>query len=69
MPKLNSLMVEDRGFGTRRLADDDIDMQAVSHANCWGLEHRDLSGVQDIGIEEIARARGQIYLTVIDEIG
>jgi len=29
-------------------------MRAVEHAVAWGLEHRDLSGVQAIGIDEIA---------------
>ena len=44
-------------------------MHAVEHAVAWGLEHRDLSGVQAIGIDEIAWARGHTYLTVIYEIG
>ena len=44
-------------------------MRAVEHAVAWGLEHRDLSGVQAIGIDEIAWARGHTYLTVIYEIG
>jgi len=33
-------------------------MRAVEHAVAWGLEHRDLSGVQAIGIDEIAVAKG-----------
>lgn len=41
---------------------------SVRHAVHWGLVHRDLSGVEAIGIDEIQRRRGHHYLTLIYQI-
>ncbi len=35
----------------------------------WGLEHRDLSKVTALGVDEIAWARGHTYLTLLYDIG
>ena len=42
--------------------------RSVQMAVHWGLEHRDLSGITAIGVDEIQRARGQKYLTVVYQI-
>ena len=34
----------------------------------WGLAHRDLSGIEVIGIDELARRRGRRYLTLVYQI-
>jgi len=39
--------------------------QAVRHAVWWGLVHRDLSGVEAIGVDEIQWRRGHHYLTLV----
>jgi transposase len=41
---------------------------AVRHAVFWGLVHRDLSGVEAIGVDEIQWRRGHHYLTLIYQI-
>jgi len=38
--------------------------RSVRHAVAWGLVHRDESGVEAIGIDEIQCQRGQRYLTL-----
>ena len=42
--------------------------RSVRHAVCWGLVHRDESGVGAIGIDEIQCQRGQRYLTLVYQI-
>lgn len=37
---------------------------AVKHAVFWGLEHRDLEGIQAIGVDEVQWHRGHKYQTV-----
>lgn len=41
---------------------------AVKWAVAYGLEHRDLDGIEAIGIDEIAYKKGHKYLTVVYEI-
>lgn len=41
---------------------------AVKWAVAYGLEHRDLCGIQALGIDEIAYKKGHKYLTVVYEI-
>ncbi len=40
---------------------------SVKHAVEWGLTHRDLSGIDAIGVDEIQWRSGHTYLTVIAE--
>jgi transposase len=42
--------------------------RAVSIAVDWGLDHRDLSSVESIGVDEILWQRGHRYLTVVYQI-
>jgi transposase len=42
--------------------------RAVEHAVEWGLKHRDLRKVTALGVDEIARARGHTYLTLVYDI-
>lgn len=42
--------------------------RSVRMAVEWGLAHRDLSGIEAIGIDEIARRRGHRYLTLVYQI-
>jgi transposase len=42
--------------------------RSVEHAVEWGLQHRDLSGVTALGIDEIAWKKGQRYLTLVYDI-
>lgn len=42
--------------------------RSVEMAVTWGLGHRDLSGVEAIGIDEIAWQRGHRYLTLVYQI-
>lgn len=42
--------------------------QAVEYIVDWGLEHRDLSGVTAIGVDEIAWRKGHNYLTMVYQI-
>ncbi len=42
--------------------------RSVKHAVSWGLAHRDLSGIEAIGVDEIQWQRGHKYLTVVYQI-
>jgi transposase len=42
--------------------------RSVKHAVSWGLEHRDLDGVESIGVDEIQWHRGHKYLTLVYQI-
>jgi transposase len=46
---------------------DDV-FRAVKHAVSWGLAHRDLSGIEAIGVDEIQWQRGHHYLTLVYQI-
>ncbi len=41
---------------------------AVDYAVCWGMVHRDESGVKALGVDEIQWQRGHKYLTLVYEI-
>ena len=41
---------------------------AVDEAVAYGLAHRDLSGVTHIGIDEISRKRGHVYVTNVYDL-
>ena len=41
---------------------------AVKHAVFWGLVHRDLSGIQALGVDEVQWKRGHKYLTLVYQI-
>ena len=41
---------------------------AVEYVVTWGLEHRDLSGITAIGVDEIAWRKGHHYLTMVYQI-
>ncbi len=41
---------------------------AVKHAVSWGLEHRDLEGIEAIGIDEVQWHRGHEYQTVVYQL-
>ncbi len=42
--------------------------QAVEYVVKWGLEHRNLSGITAIGVDEIAWRKGHNYLTMVYQI-
>lgn len=42
--------------------------RAVKHAVFWGLVHRDLSGIEALGVDEIQWSRGHKYLTLVYQI-
>ncbi len=42
--------------------------RSVKYAVSWGLAHRDLSGIEAIGVDEIQWQRGQHYLTLVYQI-
>ena len=42
--------------------------RSVRMAVEWGLAHRDLEGIEAIGIDELARRRGHRYLTLVYQI-
>ena len=42
--------------------------QAVEYVVQWGLEHRDLSGITALGVDEIAWRKGHHYLTMVYQI-
>ena len=46
----------------------DTVFRAVSLAVEWGLQHRDLTGIRAIGIDEVLWHRGHKYLTVVYQI-
>ena len=41
---------------------------AVKSVVSYGMEHRDLSGITHIGIDEISRKKGQVYLTNVYDL-
>ena len=41
---------------------------AIKYVVDWGLEHRDVTGVESIGVDEIAWQRGHKYLTLVYQI-
>ena len=41
---------------------------AVKSMVSYGMEHRDLSGITHIGIDEISRKKGQVYLTNVYDL-
>jgi len=42
--------------------------ESVKHAVSWGLEHRNLGGIEAIGVDEIQWRRGHHYLTLVYQI-
>jgi transposase len=42
--------------------------RSVQFAVAWGLEHRSLTGIQAIGVDEVQWHRGHQYLTVVYQI-
>ena len=42
--------------------------RSVKHAVDWGLAHRDLTGIQALGVDEIQWQRGHHYLTLVYQI-
>lgn len=42
--------------------------RSVKHAVLWGLEHRNLEGIESIGVDEIAWQKGHKYLTLVYQI-
>jgi transposase len=42
--------------------------RSVKHAVSWGLKHRDLAGVESIGVDEVQWQRGHKYLTLVYQI-
>lgn len=42
--------------------------RSVKHAVSWGLAHRDLEGIEAIGVDEIQWQRGHKYLTLVYQI-
>ena len=53
-----------RSFGTSW----DSVYRSVQMAVAWGLAHRDLSGIEAIGVDEVAWQKGHRYLTVVYQI-
>lgn len=46
----------------------DTVFRAVKIAVQWGLDHRDLTGIRSIGVDEVLWKRGHKYLTVVYQI-
>ncbi len=42
--------------------------RSVKHAVLWGVVHRDLSGIEAIGVDEIQWRSGHTYLTLVYQI-
>ena len=42
--------------------------RSVKHAVSWGLEHRDLEGIESIGVDEVQWQKGHKYLTLVYQI-
>ena len=42
--------------------------RSVKHAVSWGLVHRDLSGIESIGVDEVQWQKGHKYLTLVYQI-
>ena len=55
--------VADRLRTTRRNV-----FESVKHAVSWGLAHRELGGIEAIGVDEIQWRRGHHYLTLVYQI-
>jgi transposase len=53
--------------GTFRTSWDSV-FRAVKLAVAWGLQHRDLTGIRAIGVDEVLWHRGHKYLTVVYQI-
>ena len=53
--------------GIFRVSWEDV-FRSVKHAVSWGLAHRDLSGIEAIGVDEIQWQRGHHYLTLVYQI-
>ena len=53
--------------GIFRVSWEDV-FRSVKHAVPWGLAHRDLSGIEAIGVDEIQWQRGHHYLTLVYQI-
>jgi transposase len=42
--------------------------RSVKHAVSWGLAHRDLEGIESIGVDEVQWQKGHKYLTLVYQI-
>ncbi len=42
--------------------------EAVKHAVCWGLAHRDLEDIEAIGVDEVQWKKGHQYQTVVYQL-
>jgi len=42
--------------------------RSVKHAVSWGLAHRNLEGIESIGVDEVAWQKGHKYLTLVYQI-
>ncbi len=42
--------------------------RSVKHAVAWGLEHRNLAGIESIGVDEVQWQKGHKYLTLVYQI-
>jgi transposase len=42
--------------------------RSVKHAVSWGLAHRDLAGIESIGVDEVQWQKGHKYLTLVYQI-
>jgi transposase len=42
--------------------------RSVKHAVSWGLVHRDLEGIESVGVDEVQWQRGHKYLTLVYQI-
>lgn len=42
--------------------------RAVKMAVCWGIRHRDLEGIESIGVDEVAYRKGHKYVTLVYQI-
>ena len=42
--------------------------RAVKHAVSWGLAHRNLDGIESIGVDEVQWQQGHKYLTLVSQI-
>jgi transposase len=42
--------------------------RSVKHVVCWGLAHRELDGIEAVGVDEIQWQRGHKYLTLVYQI-
>jgi transposase len=42
--------------------------RSVKHAVAWGLEYRDLEGIESIGVDEVQWQKGHKYLTLVYQI-